>query len=212
MLDYIINKVKKYYSDNKEKIRIATINADYTLKYKFLDINKNDKDFLHKYINKVAKEISNKENLKIFNVDFDEMNKDENVEKHKAVGRFVWLNEGVDYDNHIAVLIRYYQFKDVDSLERKTTYPRIELSEKSDVMTLIHELGHYFIYKRKGVQSEDGANLYIEEFFDGLPEFLSWIFQIDIFVRNGQKPRKKYTNMECYTFIDEYKKFKLEQC
>ena len=89
----------------------------------------------------------------------------------------------------------------------QTPVPRIELIEDDDILfTLIHELGHYFIYKNGGVQSEEKADLYIEEFFDNcLPPFFKWVFQITIKVRT--KKELKFLNEESFLYWKDYQTF-----
>lgn len=128
------------------------------------------------YIEEKARELANNENVGIFSVFFDELNKDEKIESDKAVGIFRYPN-------------------------------RIEISEYGDVFTILHELGHYFLYKRGLPQSEAGANLFIEEFFDNyLPPFFKWIYQIEIKIRGNMN--LNFTTYEIETHIKEYNNFK----
>ena len=169
--------------------------------YSFLEILKNKK--LLTYIENVAKELAKKEDIPIFNVNFDEINKNEVCEAYKAVGRFVYLtSENILKYNEI---IEYYK-KNNEIVNYNFKYPRIELTEKADVFVLLHELGHYFIYKNDEIQSEEKANEYIFEFFkEHLPEFFSWIYQINIEVRT--KKITKYSEYKSYVYYLEYKKW-----
>lgn len=205
----LLNKIK-------EKIKLYYINKDTLIKYKYLEVNN---EFLLNHINKTAHELAKKENVKIFNVSFDEMNKDETDEYKKAVGRFVSLDKQSNYlqINNLKYRMIKSNLYDNDYINRITTYPRIELSEKSDEMVLIHELGHYFLYKRNLPQSEKAANMFIKEFFEiYLPPFFKWAFQIDIKIRCGTKEKDykdsayNFTNLECYNYFQDYKKFKKE--
>jgi len=94
--------------------------------------------------------------------------------------------------------------------------PRIELTKENDnisevdiILTLIHELGHYFIYKNGGEQSEEKADLYIEEFFDNyLPPFFKWVFQIIIGIRTQKE--LKFLNEESFQYWKDYTFFNSE--
>ena len=90
-------------------------------------------------------------------------------------------------------------------------YPnRIEITEYGDVFTILHELGHYFLYKRNMTQSEAGANLFIEEFFNTyLPPFFKWIYQIEIKIRGNMD--LNFSTLEIEKYIREYKTFKYEK-
>ena len=103
--------------------------------------------------------------------------------------------------------IEFLQNKDLLYKEkRKEIYPRIELSTGSSFGVLLHELGHYFMYKRNQTQSEDVADAYIEEFFDSyLPPFFKWIFQTWITVY--AKKELKFTEEESFMFWKDYQNF-----
>jgi hypothetical protein len=101
---------------------------------------------------------------------------------------------------------RIKHFHDPDTY-RVCSIPRIELSEKADVFTLLHEIGHYFIYKRDQEQTESAADAYCEEFFDNyLPEFFKWIFQIELQVYT-KKSRQDFTTFECLKYYKQYKEW-----
>jgi len=175
-------------------------------KYSFLMLYKNL--VLIDYINKKTREVLNKENIKIINVPFDEMNINEKIETNKSVGVFRYLKDEslIEYEN----MINEYKKLNIN-ISDSETYPRIEISEKGNIFDILHELGHYFIYKRKGVQSEANANLFIEEFFDNyLPPFLKWIYQIEINVRSNKI--LKYTSLDNYNNYHKYIKNKNKLC
>jgi hypothetical protein len=117
------------------------------------------------------------------------MNKDEKDENKKAVGTFRYIpKESLIVNNIIG-----YR-------------PKILLSEKADIFTLLHELGHYFLYKRDEPQSEYAADLFIEEFIcEYLPPFFKWIYQIDIKIRS--KKELNFSCVEYYTYLKEYEKW-----
>jgi len=179
-------------------------NFFYSCEYKYLEPY--GKSVLIDYIEEKARELADKEDIKIISVLFADINKDEPIEGNKAVGLFRYLKE--------ESLVEYQRIiKDFKNSNPTTTildtniYPRIEISELGNVFVILHELGHYFLYKRNIKQSEAGADLYIEEFFDNyLPPFLKWIYQIDINVRCDKK--LKYTPLESYTHWKEYCKWK----
>jgi hypothetical protein len=198
MLEGIKNWVfKKYYHIYLDYIQNGMVKYSYLEPYK-------KKSFIE-YVKNVAIEIANNEGIKIFFLPFDEINKNETVEKEKAIGAFRYLRD-VDDNNYIyEKLIDTYKKLNKD-VPIKDIYPRIEISEKGDVFTILHELGHYFIYKADKIQSEEGANLFIGEFFDKhLPPFFKWIYQIEIECRTGKKV--KYTTLECYNYLKQYNNF-----
>ena len=163
----MFNWLKNKFSNVKNKtIEIITPKERIPalIKYEFLDLY--EKNVLIDYIENVARELAESEGVKIFDISFDEMNKDRK-DPNKAVGVFIYLNPDLNKE----YLIEYQYVVDESkrlsqTLPTNLVYPRIELSEKYNVFTLIHELGHYFLYKRGIVQSEEGANIYIEEFFN----------------------------------------------
>ena len=177
--------------------------VDWKITYKFLIISKDKDKKLHNYIEQKAKELAEIENIKIFHVSFDELNTDEKDENSKAVGIFRYIKNEVsrsEYDGLISNIKKFRKIEDSEIL------PRIEISEIGDVFTILHELGHYFIYKRNQIQSEDSANLFIAEFFENyLPPFFKWIFQINIKVRTNKE--REFSKCECYTFLKEYNKW-----
>ena len=176
-------------------------------KYEFLDLH-TSKVFID-YIEKKARELADKENIKIFFVPFDEMNKDETDESNKAVGLFRYINKNnVEYIAKCSDVIKYHQ-KIYGDIAHKFLFPRIEISEKADVFVILHELGHYFLYKRDITQSELAADQFVEEFFDNyLPPFLKWIYQMEISIRS--KKDIKYTGEESKQHYENYLKFKEE--
>ena len=82
--------------------------------------------------------------------------------------------------------------------------------DKSWVFTLLHELGHYFIYKKEE-QSEDKANLYIEEFFDEhLPPFFKWGSQIMVNIKSKRietENKLKFSEEESFIYWKDYQMF-----
>lgn len=203
----IFNNIKNWFINAYYYFYLDIIELG-SIQYKYLDIYKNTK--LLKYIEKKALELCKSENLNVYNVLFDDLNNDLKItdEKSKAVGCFRYIQKD-------KIKASYYNLKnlieknniDLNLFEnREYAIPRIELTDKSDVFVLLHEIGHYFIYKRDQEQSEDAADAYCEEFFDNyLPGFFRWIFQIEIYVRTNKKVR--YTSLESYNYLKEYKEW-----
>jgi len=200
----MFDKLKKNYKNWQIKKHVSRNSIE--ISYEFIKLSSDR--FLLEYIEKKALELADKENLKIFNVPFDVINENETVEKEKAVGRFVYLKDGFNCVDYKKMYKKLYSDIPEDELNRKTTLPRIEISEKGDVFVLLHELGHYFLYKRNQPQSEEGANSYCSEFFNNyLPPFFKRVFQIDISIRTNTS-KVKFTDMENYYYLEDYKEFK----
>ena len=190
------NEIKNWFIK-----KYVDIFVDYTINYKYLHISKNK--YLLDYIEEKANELAKNEKIKIFNVSYDELNKYEKIEANKAVGVFSYLKNGLE--NHYDSLIKEYEKNQIISPSK--IFPRIEITEKGDIFTILHELGHYFLYKRNETQSEKSANLFVEEFFDNyLPSFFKWLFQIDISVRVNKE--RKFSKLECYNYLKEYNNWK----
>jgi hypothetical protein len=156
------------------------------------------------YVEKKARELAETELVPIYSVLYEEINKNETIEDEYAVGRFV-------YHKDKSNISEYYKLRekcislgiDVEKYPEKLPVPRIEITERAEVFTLIHELGHYFLYKRDQTQTELDANLYVEEFFDTyLPPFFKWIYQIEIKIRT--KKELIFTDIENYTLWNDY--------
>lgn len=156
------------------------------------------------YIENKIEELAAKEKIRIFPVLFDELNKNVQIEKDKAVGIFFYF-ENRKVISYESLENEYKKLNKPVPISK--VFPRIEMSEKGNVFTLLHELGHYFIYKRNQVQSEKAANLFIEEFFDNyLPPFFKWIYQIEIKIRGNMD--LKFTLEECKEYWEKYCEFK----
>lgn len=192
----IFSIIKKWFTN----ISVTTNSGfNYKIKYSFWKLND---PLLLDFIERKAMELAKNENIPIFFSSFEEMNKHETIEEEKAVGIFKYIgNEErrIQYEKNVA------KFKQINYTIPKTdVYPRIEISEKGDVFTILHELGHYFIYKRGQEQSELGANQFIEEFFDNyLPPFFKWIYQNEI---------KNRCNMDLNFTVDECKEHWKQYC
>ncbi len=201
------NKMKKFIQYIKN-LWLNLYLSDGLIQYSFLKIyneNKNENSILNKYIEKIAKEIAEIEGINIYNTPFDELNKDETNEDNKAVGVFKYI-KNEDLLEYKEIVNSYMKQHGNWDFGKKYNYPRIEITEKGDVYTILHELGHYFLYKRNIEQSEQGANDYIEEFFNNhLPSFFKWIFQINIKIRI--KKEIEFSNIECYNYLKDYKIF-----
>lgn len=174
-----------------------------SFKYKYIWLILYDKKVLFNIIEDKVDELAKNENIKIFSVPYEEMNSDVSVEKDKAVGTFHYQKSKKIREEHEEL---FQLMKKVKKLVRQDYLPRIEISEKGDVYTKIHELGHYFLYKREQKQSEEGANMFIEEFFDKyLPPFFKWIYRIEIKIRT--KKELNFSSKENYLYYQEYKKY-----
>lgn len=163
------------------------------IKYRYLDFM-NDNS-IYNYIIQKAHEVASMENIEVEYMPYLALNHgmlDSN--SNGAVGRFVYAK-----NNKRQIL-------------SGKSYPRIELS--SDILGIdnlpfvfIHELGHYFLYKRNEEQSEKKADMFTEEFFDKyLPPFFKWLCQIPIKVRCNKEFH--FTKVQCYEHLQDYIKFK----
>lgn len=181
-------------------LKFSLIQPFVLYQYKYLDLESSK---LLTYIEKIAMQVAENEDLFVRFVKFDDLNKYELDEKQKAVGVFKYLKK----DNQVLILeyssiLEELKSKKLD-IPDDYKYPRIELTEKYDVFVIIHELGHYFLYKNDQIQSEDSANAYIEDFFKSyLPEFFSWVFQINIRVRT--KNEFKFSAYQSYLYYKEF--------
>jgi hypothetical protein len=178
----------------------------FAFKYEFAWLNLSIKNVLLDYIELQARQLAEKENIPIFNMSFEEMNIGETVENEKAVGKFIYYESKKVRKEHEEL---FELLKAVKKVIKKDYIPRIEISEKGDVWTIIHELGHYFLYKRNQKQTEEDANKFIVEFFDEyLPPFFKWIYRISIHVRSDKE--YNFSVKENYKYYKDYKKFAKE--
>lgn len=160
-----INKIIDYFRNLKKD----SLKKD-LWKYKYAYWKLNENEFLINFINKTAYDLAKSENLNIYVLPSDEMD--------GCTGCFRYFK-----DKDYTLYEKYRKcLNDLNiNYETYKPYPRIELSENADMFTLLHELGHYFIYKNNGVQSEEAADKYIYEFInEHLPPFFKWVFQIEI--------------------------------
>jgi hypothetical protein len=209
MFSKIINEIKFFFKsisfiDKSITIDNMTYNNidDLLITHKWFNEYKNN--VFIDYIEKKVDELAETENIKMFSVSFDELNKDVEDDEKKALGVFYYLESKkiITYES----LEPWYKIINKEVPISKV-YPRIELTERSDVFIKLHELGHYFIYKRDQVQSEPAANLFIEEFFDNyLPPFFKWIYQIEIKIRGNMD--LNFTVDECKQYWKQYCEFK----
>lgn len=201
MLSKIVNEIKLFFKtvlliDNTNKI------DDLLIQHKWF--NEYVKKVFIDYIEQKARELAETENIKIFSVSYDEINKGVEDENEKSVGIFHYYRNKkvVTYES----LENFYKLSN-KSVPINKVFPRIEMSERGDVFTMLHELGHYFIYKRDQSQSESAANLFIEEFFDNyLPPFFKWIYQIEVKIRGNME--LKFTLEECKEYWKQYCEFR----
>ena len=153
--------------------------------YEFLKLHENN-DLLE-HIKSVAYKIAENENIPVREMSMEILNVGETAENN-CCGRFVYSPT-------------YWEIP--------TMLPRIELGEfENNQWTLIHELGHYFRYKRRKKQSEQIANNYIIEFFyTHLPPFFRWVYQITLDVSTKDKKWREYTDKESFEHYLECEKF-----
>ena len=196
----VVNKIKQFFKD----IQIRILSSDWQWNYIFLSLEFNDK--LKKHMSKIAHQLAESENIQIFYISSKEMNKEINKEVN---GLFIYQNSENSQIYEKLKMNLYLNDKELEKIfkQREYVYPRIEISsDDGDIWTLIHELGHYFIYKRNEEQSEEKADLYSIEFFDNhLPPFFKWVFQIMYGIRIKQEIT--FTKKESYLYYQDYKKW-----
>jgi len=174
----------------------------------FLDFRKYkiNKNKLKPFIESKIKQILEEEDILMVDVPYDEINKDHvGPEGEKAIGLFRYLKGNLNDETYVRYM---YLLSEIDKtkLDYKYIYPRIEISEKGDLFTKLHELGHYFLYKKNVKQSEKAADYYIFTFFDKhLPPFFKWIFSIELEVYS--ETELKFSRRQIINFIKEYRKF-----
>jgi len=190
--------------------------------YKFLEIDKNQK--LLDYIENKIYELAKSEGVEVFILPEAIINEKEVNKEKWASGKFKWLDlkdmsvqERESYQKKVDMVKKLINPTDpYYSIERrKLTYPRIELISESQqdsrIMTFLHEMGHYFIYKKDEEQSETKADLYIPEFFDThLPPFFKWVFQCWLSVYGRKDPNFKeikYKKEESFQYWNDYQNF-----
>lgn len=181
---------------------------------KYLYISKEHQKELMSYINKKARELAQKEQIEVFDVSFEELNKNDIDRKHLASGSFFYYKKAEIRKEGETLSRKYVESSKILGypVEKDKVVPRIEITESNDyiegyeAITLLHELGHYFIYKVDGEQSEPEADAYVEKFFDQyLPPFFKWVFQITIKTRGNKE--LEFTDMESFLYYQDYKNF-----
>lgn len=174
------------------------------IKYEYL--NKSENPILLDYIKEKALELANSEGIPIYFISYDELNQNETNEDEKAVGRFLYFKNKTAKAQYEYILNTLNSYKTPPKIDRKRDYPRIEISDRASIFTILHELGHYFMYKNEVKQTEEGANAYIEEFFDKyLLPFFKWIYQVELEVKC--KKERNFSLIDCYNHNEAYKKF-----
>lgn len=124
---------------------------------------------LRQYVELKALELCDTEGIPVFFTDLESINSCSNLKEvqNPACGKFI-----------------YHPAKKTNkSLERTECYPRIEVdkSAPTKVFILLHEMGHYFLYKNGIDQSEEKADFYIYTFVKNhLPPFFKWVLQIEM--------------------------------
>ena len=172
-------------------------------KYSFKWFYEQRKGVFLNYIEKKALQVAEEEGVKVFFVSFKDLNKGKDSE---AVGKFFYYDKKEWKEEYKSEIKKRFGNISINNIPRKDVVPRIEISELGDVFTVLHELGHYFLYKRQQPQSEKAADMYIEEFFDNhLPPFFKWIYQIDISIRTNKE--YNFSPKESYKHWIEYKEF-----
>ena len=201
-IDYI--EAKAIELAEKEGIPIIFCSFDEMNKYEIF-LNKKaigkfvyhkDKHTNYDCFEKYRKEIYEKFDVNIVYKDLENLN---NILVNSLLCKSKYKNFLTSEECKLLTLVNMYVNNKIPA-----PIPRIEISEKSDVFILLHELGHYFIYKREQEQSEALANLFIEEFFDNyLPPFFKWIYQNEI---------KNRCNMDLNFTVDECKEHWKQYC
>jgi len=200
------------YELKKEYLKLAS----WEWEFKYLEIDKNQK--LMDYIESKIYELSKSEGVEVFILPQEIVNEKEVNRENWACGKFKYLNlkddvEKEEYQRKLNLALNLINPTDPYFAveKRKITYPRIELiseaEQDSRIMTFLHEMGHYFIYKKNEEQSEIKADLYIPEFFDThLPPFFKWVFQCWLTVY-GRNEEIKYTSEESFQYWNDYQNF-----
>lgn len=174
--------------------------------FKYLGPSQKDETLIL-YIEKQVRNLAKIENVEIFDVSFDELNKEETDKNEFAVAKFIYFKNKKTQIEHEKLIAdfedrcKFFLINDSEKIITKKLrpHPRIEISEEAEIWSLLHELGHYFMYKRDKEQSEKEADLYIEEFFDNyLPAFFKWIFQIEIKIYS--KRELKFSEFEGFQY------------
>lgn len=172
--------------------------------YKYLNFV--DHPVLMKKLKEVAYKFARTYNLPVMDVPFDVMNIDEPDINEYAVAQFVY-HKGVAKEiitNSCDTLPKPQHYY-IPS-KGFVTLPRIELSEKSDGITLLHELGHFNLYLKGNDQTEELADYYIYTFIkEHLPEFFLWALQISVKVR--AKVEFEFTEKESYNYYLQAKEY-----
>jgi len=161
---------------------------------------------IEKYVNDFIK----KNNIETINVSFDEINKNILIEGEKVVGRFIYTEKLKNYiankliNNEPVTPFPIILTYDYGSNFNKNV-PRIELTEKANIFTTIHELGHYDIFIKGNEQSEKLADYYLYPFLkENLPECFLWVLQISIKVKCDVE--LTFTKKEVYNYYKELNK------
>jgi hypothetical protein len=194
---FFLNLKNKFLVYRKLKYSNYLDNIHYISKrdlwyYEFKNLSKNE--FLIKFINNTAHDLAKSENLNVYILPSNEM--------VDCVGAFKYFGDKnyTLYDKYKNILNK------IEGKEKYKSLPRIELSDNASVFTFLHELGHYFIYKNNGEQSEENADKYIYDFInEHLPPFFKWVFNIEIKVRS--EIELEFTDKECFHYYKECWKF-----
>lgn len=164
---------------------IASVINELSLKVYFGMIDLGKHPYLKKTINDTLNKIARKEGIGVFDLSYDELNKDEKDEKKKACGVYVNLKKDDEFTekikktyNDILEIEKKYgipfhvmyekEFKKPSSVRiYKFHFPRIEIAKDENpnrwtelyyFKTFAHELGHHFAIKNENNRSEERAN------------------------------------------------------
>lgn len=177
--------------------------------YKYLKFAPNSikgKNIFIDEIQKAIKDFIKEHKIQVIHIPFVEMNKNVADKNNYAVGRFIYL----EYQSNIIKeqlenknpKLSYPIAIDVKVKNKLLFLPRIELTEKADIFTYLHELGHFYIYLNGEEQTEEKANYFIYIFLKNyLPEFFLWVFQTSIEVYC--KVKINYTEKESFNYYKQ---------
>jgi hypothetical protein len=164
-----INLEFKY---SKTKISELSIQCFFNKIYKLPQISN--------YVYDILKNVCEKENVSLFEVKNDILNKDRK-EEYYASGMYISLKnysmQKMKEKTEMLKKLFNEEIRHDNLLEIEYTYPRILISEESKIkydlveITLAHELGHHYLNIRGIEQSEESADKFILSiFYENLPE------------------------------------------
>jgi hypothetical protein len=166
----------------------------------FLCLRLENHPVLKAMVDDVLQAICDEEGLKVFHKTYDEMNGNETCEAEKAVGLYVYTHDKEWQERAKQRLLRLEELeaeynmpykdicasvgKETDITKEDFTLPRILLCEEklleigginSYYSSYFHEIGHHFIEKSGGIQTEDDADKMAQKI---ILERLPFFFQL----------------------------------